>query len=126
MDQGVTQINAAGFKDITRADIDVIACIPTDGARANDIVKRLKISKQAVSQKVESLERRGYIRRANDRDDGRSFLIKFTKRGLKLLEVALSGTEEIESVYADRLGNRDFRALKAGLHELCEQLDLLE
>ena len=113
--RSLERLRALGYEDVTLAYINIIASTSTGGTRLTDIAEKLSISKQAAGQMVKELVDKGYLARQRDPDDGRAALVMFTEKGEKLLEEAVGGIQDIETLYKEVLGAETFTALKEAL-----------
>ncbi len=71
------------------------------------------MSKQAMNQLLQSLERLGYVSRRGVKEDQRARLVHFTARGRAAWAKAHEILAEIEAEWRTTLGQQDFRRLKA-------------
>lgn len=95
-----------------------ISLAGNSGIRLSDLAEALSISKQAVNQTVNQIEKAGYLERRPDPEDGRGKLAVLTERGHQL---ATDGSEmlgEIERSFADIIGKQDLSRFTALLDEL--------
>ena len=90
-----------------------------DGGR--DLVTGLGISKQAVSQLVESLVTMGYIARHPAPDDRRRTLLRLTVRGRGAAQIIDDTVADMEAAMAAAIGGEALRALHGALHDLDER-----
>lgn len=96
----------------------VAAHLDPSGTGQSELARRMKLTKQAVQQLVDGLERDGIVRREPDPDDGRGKRVVYTKRGIAALRDAVQVKREIEADYRARLGARGFDALVHALRAL--------
>ena len=89
-----------------RAHIAVLGNIHTEGTRLVELARRLGVTRQAASQIVQQIERKGFLERTADPDDGRAVLVRHTPAGRALLLDALTLMHEIETGYAELVGTR--------------------
>jgi DNA-binding MarR family transcriptional regulator len=114
-----SRMAARGFQDVREGHgfIDF-----EQGSRLTDLAERSGLTKQAVGEAVAELERKGYLERVPDPEDGRAKIIKLTGRGV---EAALTGRRlfaEIEREWAEQVGQE----LMAALREAAERIVDLE
>jgi DNA-binding MarR family transcriptional regulator len=76
------------------------------------------MTKQALNYQLGELERRGYIERRPDPDDGRSRRIVLTARGEAVGRTIREAVAEMEEEWAQKLGAEDFATLRALLVRL--------
>ena len=55
--------------------------IDGEGSRLTELAERSGLTKQAVGEALDDLERMGYVERAPDPVDGRAKIIRLTERG---------------------------------------------
>ena len=71
------------------------------------------MSKQAMNQLLQSLERLGYLSRRDSKEDQRARLVHFTARGRAAWGKIHGILAEIEVEWRTTLGEKDFDRLKA-------------
>jgi DNA-binding MarR family transcriptional regulator len=110
---------AQGFDDIREGHGCVFGFIDLEkGSRLTDLAERAGLTKQAVGETVAELERKGYLERVPDPEDGRAKIIKLTQRGV---DAALTGRRlfaEIENEWAERYGEERIAALRECAEEI--------
>lgn len=74
------------------------------GRRASDLADMLGVTRQAVAQVVDMLERAGYVERLPDPGDGRAKLICLTGRGRHALRVMRATAVAVEADWEAVLG----------------------
>ncbi len=114
------QIRAIGADDLPRNGIVVMTGIDTIDGPVQNLPRWLGVSKQAVSQVVDTLVNRGYLERSPDPDDRRRNSLGITERGREVLEAAYLGVEAVEDQLSERISPDQFEALRAGLYALAQ------
>lgn len=118
-DRIAAALDAAGFGDITRAQIRLLAGIDDDeGTRLVVLAERARIAKQTATALVDRLAAAGYVRRVADPDDGRARLVRLTARGRELIPVARAEERRIDAEWQSHLGEERMAQLRAALAEL--------
>lgn len=112
------RLHAEGFADFDASYLTVFRYPGPHGARPSELAGRLRVSKQALNHLLGQLERRGYLEREADRDDGRSKRIALTRRGTKAVGVIRDAVAEMEAGWEQQLGSRRFAQLRLLLQEL--------
>ena len=84
---------------------------------------RLEMPLSTVIFRVRRLERRGHAERVRNPDDGRSFLIRLTPTGRKLLNAARPRFRDYAEAVEGRLGPKKTATLTAELVELRKAID---
>jgi DNA-binding MarR family transcriptional regulator len=90
------------------------------GGSPADLIRALRVSKQAASQLVDVLVLRGYLDRAVDEDDRRRLTITLTERGRAAAAAVRAGVEEVDAELAARVSAADLHGLMASLAALAE------
>ena len=116
------RLHAEGFADFDPSYLTVFRYPGPHGARPSELAGQLRVSKQALNHLLGQLERRGYLEREADRDDGRSKRIALTPRGKKAGAVIREAVTEMEERWEQQLGSRRFKQLRLLLEDL-NQLD---
>lgn len=114
------RLHAQGFADFDASYLVVAQYPGPQGQRPADLAGRLRISKQALNHLLGQLERRGYLTREPDAEDGRSKRIRLTARGTRAALVIREAVTEMEDAWAQQLGPRRFAQLRTLLQELNE------
>lgn len=110
----------AGFHDHRVVHHHVMAHMTHHGSRVTDLADRAGISKQAMSQMVDDLERLGYLQRTPDPHDGRAKLVRFAPRGRAAVDAAGRAFDEMEAAFTDRTGPDELRRLRRHLLALLD------
>jgi DNA-binding MarR family transcriptional regulator len=118
----VNAIRQAGY-DITLAQGRIAARIGPEGTRLTDLAEQAQVTKQTATHLVDELERAGYAERIADPTDGRGRLVRFTRRGLKVIQAARAEEERITAEWTRHLGERRMRQLGEALTLLREITD---
>ena len=108
----ISELNAAGFDDLSVPHVAVLQFPGPDGVRPGTLAERAGMSKQAMNQLLGSLEGLGYITRSDAADEGRARIIRFTKRGRAAYSRIHDILRHIEREWSAELGPRDFAQLK--------------
>ena len=90
------------------------------GLSGRDLVTRMGISKQAVSQLVETLVTLGYVARHAAPDDRRRTLLHLTARGRGAARIIDATVAEMEAAMASTIGRERLQELHRALVELDE------
>src|SRR5947209_503496 len=90
-------LNQAGFDELRLPHMAVLQYPGPDGVRPSVLAERAGMSKQAMNQLLQSLERLGYVTREGAPEGGRARVVRLTQRGhtaLTLLEELLIDVED--------------------------------
>ena len=109
----VAGLNRAGFHDLRLPHMGVLQYPGPDGCRPSELAGRAGMSKQAMNQLLQGLERLGYIRRRDAKEGGRGRIVHFTRRGRAAWAKIHEILAEIEAEWRATLGDKNFNRLKA-------------
>jgi DNA-binding MarR family transcriptional regulator len=110
------RVAAAGYPDIRPGHGCVFGGIdPENGSRLTDLADKAMMTKQAVGEVVTDLERRGYVERAPDPEDGRAKIIRLTAKGREVYVIGWHLNKELEEQWAERFGEDRVAALREAL-----------
>ena len=113
----------AGFEDIPRNGAFVLARVYDGSSEPSGLGRALGISKQAVSQLIDTMVMRGYLERTPDPDDRRRMLLTLTPRGEEAATVSWQAATAVDEELDRRLTPDGVAALRASLIVLCEMAD---
>jgi DNA-binding MarR family transcriptional regulator len=116
--EGVEQLRAAGFTDLTMAHIYVFQTPGPDGVRPSELAARTNMTKQAMNHLLVTLESGGYLERVRSPDDGRGIELRLTERGREVERLIQTTSRRLEREWARRIGERDLAELRRILNEL--------
>ncbi|MFI7414223.1 MarR family winged helix-turn-helix transcriptional regulator [Streptomyces sp. NPDC049627] len=82
-----------------------------DGATVTDLAAHLGVTKQAASQLVDELVRKGYVERRPHPRDARARLVVLTERGWACTRAAEEAAAEVVREWSGLVGEGEVRAL---------------
>lgn len=106
---------ARGFEGLRPAHGFAFARLAPDGATATDLAVHLGVTKQAASQLVDEIVRKGYAERRPHPGDARARLVVLTERGWACARAAEEAAAEAVRTWGDVLGEAELRALRDGM-----------
>jgi DNA-binding MarR family transcriptional regulator len=110
------RVAAAGYPDIRPGHGCVFGGIdPENGSRLTDLADKAMMTKQTVGEVVSDLERRGYVERVPDPEDGRAKIIRLTTKGRDVYVIGWQLNKELEEQWAERFGEDRVAALREAL-----------
>jgi len=110
-----------GFDDLRPRHGAVLAYLDDEGIRLVDLARIAGRNKQTIAAILDELEKLGYVYRATDPADRRAKLIMPTERGRKAMQLADDILADIESRYAEQLGQRRYAQFKRALRAVTSQ-----
>ena len=110
----------AGFWDgqTLRTCASILPFIDLSGTRSTELARRMGISKQAVGRQIRFLDEQGLIKCVADPNDGRAFLVKFTRAGIRRLEQLQGAIKNIERDLEESLGTAEMRIARDVLFQI--------
>jgi DNA-binding MarR family transcriptional regulator len=121
-------LNDAGYDDIPGNGLYVIGGLALD---RNDIplgqlIREMRLSKQAAGQLVDALVTRGYLERSIDKDDRRKLTITLTERGRAAAAAQRAAREKVDADLLAAVGKDDIDRTRRTLAVLCDMIHDVE
>lgn len=111
-------VTARGYTDLRPTHGFVFTRLAPSGATVTEIADHLGFTRQAASQIVDDLERKGYVERRPHPDDARARLVVLTEHGRRCTAAAESAAVESVEPWAEILGEKRLLALRDQLLRL--------
>ncbi|WP_461085677.1 MarR family winged helix-turn-helix transcriptional regulator [Streptomyces deserti] len=102
---------ARGFEGLRPAHGFAFARLAPDGATVTDLAAHLGVTKQAASQLVDEIVRKGYAERRPHPADARARLVVLTERGWACTRAAEEAAADAVRAWVGVLGEGEVRAL---------------
>ena len=112
------RLREAGHPAIRPGHGCVFRFIHQGGSRLTDLAESSGLSKQAVGEVVDDLEKLGYAERAQDPQDGRAKVIRLTQLGADAHRTALKIFADIEREWSERYGAERVQTMRELLEEI--------
>jgi DNA-binding MarR family transcriptional regulator len=106
---------ARGFEGVRPAHGFAFVRLAPDGATVTELAVHLGVTKQAASQLVDEIVRKGYAERRAHPGDARARLIVLTERGWACTRAAEEAAAEVVQGWGQVLGDSEVRALRRQL-----------
>jgi DNA-binding MarR family transcriptional regulator len=115
-------LDRGGFEDLPQRGVWAVSALAQSkpGLSGRDLVARMGISKQAISQLIETLVTMGYVARRPAPDDRRRTLLQLTARGRGAARIIDETVAGMEAAMAGTIGRERLRQLHSALQELDE------
>ena len=114
---------AAGFPELRATHDAVFAHLPAEGGRISVLAARAGMTKQSMAEIVRDLERLGLVRVDQDPSDARAKLVRYTRRGWRVVRGGQRHIDEVEDRLAGALGEERLADLREMLGVVAEVLD---
>ncbi|MGH3136747.1 MAG: MarR family winged helix-turn-helix transcriptional regulator [Gaiellaceae bacterium] len=108
----LSQLDEAGWPEVTRAHSLVFAHLDQAGTRPSELAKRIGISRQAVNQTLGELVELGLVEIVPDPASRRSKLVVLTPAGKTTVGSAHAVFLELEDALGDRIGRTNVTELR--------------
>lgn len=119
IDLRITQrIQERGYKNFKLGDMVLLVHIDAQGTINNDLARKARISKQAMSKVVKNLEAENYISTRKHDTDNRASIIFLTEKGKEFMINVYEGVDEIQALYENIIGADALAELKTILKKL--------
>ena len=99
------------------SQIRLLSLTPVDGLRVTDLAERVGMTKQALGEFANDLERQGLLETVRDPADRRVRILRPTRRGRKAVELSEAVIAGLEAEWSERLGPRKWAQLRRLLLE---------
>lgn len=113
-----TRLSDAGHPAIRQGHGCVFRFIHEGGSRLTELAESSGLSKQAVGEVVDDLEKLGYVERIQDPQDGRAKVIRLTEQGADAHQTALGIFADIERDWTERYGAERVETMRKLLEEI--------
>jgi DNA-binding MarR family transcriptional regulator len=110
----------AGYDDIPANGMYVIGALAWGGAPLGQIIRELRVSKQAAGQLVDALVLRGYLERQADPDDRRKLTVALTERGRAAADTQTAARLGVDASLLAIVGEDNVRRAKQVLAALID------
>ncbi len=101
-----------GHAPLKRSYWQVLEKITQQGVRINDLAELNGISKQAISQLANEIEKADYIARVDDPSDKRAKKLLLTDKGEQLILDTIASTAYVEELIEKKIGSKSIAELK--------------
>ena len=116
----LAQLHQAGIDDLPRNGASILAGIAAPAGARPDLPGDLGVTKEAVSQVIDTLVSRGYVVRGPDPDDRRRISLGLTERGQAAVEAVRRGVTAVDQQLTDQIGPEQMAAMRSALRVLSE------
>lgn len=118
VDELNSELARRGYSDLRTAHSFAFQRLLPEGATGGELADFLDITKQAASQMIDYLEKRGYIERRVHPRDGREKLVVLTEKGRVCAHAAEEILARLELRCAGLLGFERMQAFRVDLYRL--------
>ncbi len=116
----VAALQKRGHKKFRSTHLSLTSNIDLHGTRLNVLAARANMTKQAMWELANDLEKCGYVKRRIDENDRRNRIIAFTDAGWKLKMDNIEVFREIEAELQGNVGKTPYEALRGTLRAIAD------
>lgn len=115
-------LDEAGYDDVPKNGLYVIGglAMGAGGVPLGQLIRELRISKQAAGQLVDTLVTRGYLERAVDPEDRRKLTVTLSERGRAAAAAQAAAREKVDAALAAIVGVDDIQRTRRTLAALID------
>jgi DNA-binding MarR family transcriptional regulator len=110
----------AGIEGARVPHTHVTAYIKAEGSRLTELAAQARMTRPAMAELVDDLQRLGIVERQPDPTDRRAKLICLTDRGWQAMRTGHEIIAELEAEYAKLIGHERFEAMCEAMQALLE------
>ena len=111
-------MSRAGYPDMKVGYMAFLMNIGSEGITNNDLAKKIRVTKQAMSKTSKELQALNLIELSPNPDDARSSLISLTDHGLKMVIHARIKLNELTEKYIEVIGKKKYREMLETLNKV--------
>jgi DNA-binding MarR family transcriptional regulator len=108
----------AGFEGARVPHTHVTAYIKAEGSRLTDLATQARMTRPAMAELVDDLQRLGIVERRPDPSDGRAKLICLTEQGWVAMRTGHQIIAQLEADYAQLIGHERFDTMCQAMQAL--------
>ncbi len=121
--RALDKLEIRGYADISLAHTMMMMNIDVQGIQLTKLSEKIGVSRQAVTNLVQSLEQKKFLTRSPDPSDKRAAIVSVTKIGWKLIKDIVEVKSEIEDEYRSIIGDQQMDQLRNSLTKLLETVE---
>ena len=112
----------AGYDDIPGNGLYLIGglALGREDIPLGQLIRDLRVSKQAAGQLVDTLVTRGYLERAMDKEDRRKLTVNLTERGRGAAAIQAAAREKVDAELLAAVGPEDIERTRRTLVTLID------
>src|ERR1022692_2737146 len=114
------QLHSVGVNDLPRNGAFIQGGIGGPSGPGQDLPSDLGVTKQAVSQLIDTLVNRGYLKRSLDPGDRRRIALELTELGQQAAAAVQRGVQAVDLQLLERVSPEQIDAMRSGLLALAD------
>jgi DNA-binding MarR family transcriptional regulator len=109
---------ASDWHGLRQSHFRVLSGVPAEGVTITELAERVSMTKQGCGQFVAQLCETGHLATRPDPKDRRSRIVVRTPLGRRTMHRVIARTEQLERIWARRVGPKRYAQFRAVLEEL--------
>lgn len=122
----MSNLSREGYPDMKTAYMAFLMNIGSGGITNNDLAKKIRVTKQAMSKTCKELQQLNLIELTPNPDDARSSLINLTNHGIKMVIHARIKVNKLTERYIDVIGEKKYKEMLDNLNKIIQIHLLIE
>lgn len=114
----VKRLSEEGHGYFKMSQVPFLMNISLDGSTNQEIARKARLTKQAMSKVAKTLEEHGLIYTEKNDQDGRSALIFLTEKGKRFVIQTKKCVEELSQEYIELIGKRNYEIMIDGMFKI--------
>ena len=110
-----------GHVDVSLTEVRLMKQLLLSGVRSTELAAQLNLSKQAIGQLIDGLEKKGWVVRSQDPTDRRAKIVYYTAQGYQFISDAIDVTLVMELSLRQLIREDNYHRLKQTLMLVCDQ-----
>ena len=98
-----------GWGDLRPEHLRLISIISLEQVNNNELAKRARVSKQAMSKMVNDLEQQGFVDIIHDPNDSRAKIISISNKGVTFFEYFTGSSQIFEGMCKEKIGDKKMK-----------------
>jgi len=112
-----------GYDNFKIAYMPVLMNVRPEGINNNELAKKARVTKQAMSKVVKELQDMGYIKSKADADDKRNSIFSLTDKGKKMVIECRVAMKDLMDEYREVFGKKEFEHVMNVLQQIIDYND---
>ena len=113
----IGELESSGYNDLSKTQLHLLSRVERDGVTVETLSERLHMAKQIVWNLTHMLAENGYVVEEEDLS-GKVSTIRLADRGEAVMKTVECAQRDVETDWADALGDESYTELRGKLLEL--------
>lgn len=113
----VDDAHRRGHPNVKNSHNAVFATLDRGGGRPSEMAAQAGITRQSMGEVIREMVDLGWVEMRQDQTDRRAKLVTWTEQGLRSAQEGFEHIRELETLFADTMGEEVYAQLKESLHQ---------